>query len=132
MSNVGLEANDDLRLEILQHFRDNPRLARNIRYWGANNVGLNHEEKLIAKVLLNTRRDEQRLPDGDELAGQVGLGRAGLGERLAFMARAGFLTESPGEDLGYALADGADMWGGPLRHNFHTATVEGEKPFDVW
>ena len=132
MSNLGLKLDDDLRMEIVKHFRDNPRLARNIRYWGANNYLLDHDEKLIAKYLLNTHRDAQRLPDLEELREQVGLSAGALKQRLAFMARSGFLVAAPGGDLGYALVDDAEMWGGPLRHNFHTITVEGEQPFDVW
>ncbi len=132
MSNLGIMPNDDLRLEIVNHFRDNPRVARNVRYWGANNYLLNHDEKLIAKYLLNTYRDEERLPDLKELREQVGLSASALEQRLAFMARGEFLIAAPNEDLGFALANGAEMWGGPLRHNYHTVTVEGEKPFDVW
>ncbi|MEE9161406.1 MAG: hypothetical protein V3U35_00410 [Candidatus Neomarinimicrobiota bacterium] len=132
MSNLGIAPEDNLRLEIIGHFRDNPRIARNVRYWGANNYLLTPDERLIAKYLLNTRRDEDRQPGPAELGGQVGLDEAELQERLAFMARAGFLTPAADEELGYALAEGAEMWGGPLRHNFHTVTVEGEEPFEIW
>ena len=132
MSNLGLKPDDDLRLEIVNHFRDNPGLARPVRNWGANNYLLGNDEKLIAKYLLNTHRDEQRLTDLKELREQVGLSAKALKQRLAFLARGGFLVEAPGNGLGYALVGDAEMWGGPLRHNFHSVTVEGDKPFDVW
>ncbi len=132
MSNLGLEPNDSLRLEIGQYFRAHTDLANNLKWWGANNYILSNDEKLIAKYLLNTRRDEGRLPGLAELAGAVELSADRLKERLAFMAQAGLVVESSEEDLGYSLADGYQRWGGPLRHNFHTVEVEGEKPFDVW
>ena len=37
-----------------------------------------------------------------------------------------------GQALGFALADEYQSWGGPLRYNFHTVRVAGERPFDVW
>ena len=132
MSNLGIPPEDDLRLEIVGHFRDHPRIARNVRYWGANNYLLNQDERLIAKYLLNTHRDEERRPGPAELGERIGLREAELQARLASMARAGFLAPAANEELGYALAEGAPMWGGPLRHNFHTVTVEGDKPFEVW
>ena len=54
MSNLEIEPNDDLRLKIGQYFRDNTDLAKNLKWWGANNYILSNGEKLIAKYLINT------------------------------------------------------------------------------
>ncbi len=50
MANLGLEKSDDLRLEIIRHLRNNPDLARNLRFWGANNYLLTNKE---GDVLVN-------------------------------------------------------------------------------
>ncbi len=133
MSNLGMEQNDDLRMEIGQYFRDNTQLAKNLRWWGANNYILNHDERLIAKYLINNYDEEKNiLPARKELQEAIGISGQELKNRLAFMARAELLQESDKTELGYSLAEGYNRWGGPLRHNFHTVSIEGDKPFDVW
>ena len=132
MSNLGLDPNDSLRLEIGQYLRDHTELSNNLKWWRPNNYILSNEEKLIAKAVLNPYRDEERLPPVAELAEVLDLGADRVRGRLAFMARAGLLVESDAEELGYAPADGYKGWGGPLRYNFHTVTIEGQQPFDVW
>lgn len=132
MANLGMKTSDGLRLEIIRHLRNNPELARNIRFWGANNYLLTNEERRIAKYLLNTNRDENRLPDIRELSAVLGGGEKEFRERLAFMAKAGLLAISETEPLGYELSEDAELWGGPLRHNFHTVTLGNEPIFDVW
>ena len=132
LSNLGMEPNDVLRLEIGEFFRSNTQLANNLKWWGANNYILSNEEKLIAKYLINTSGDEDRMPGGKELAKALGMSQKMLKGRLAFMMKAGLLEESGDGALGYQLAEGYKRWGGPLRYNFHTVNVEGEKPFDVW
>lgn len=132
MANLGMKTSDDLRLEIIRQLRNNPELARNLRFWGANNYLLTNEERRIAKYLLNTKRDEDRLPDIGELSAILGGGERELRGRLAFMAKAGLLAISDTEPLGYELSEDAELWGGPLRHNFHTIIAGNEPIFDVW
>ena len=132
MANLGIEPDGALRLDIGRHFRAHPELANNLKFWGANNYILSNDEKLIAKYLLNTFRDEERLPGLPELAAAVVLPEAETAARLAFLADAGLLNRSAENELGYALADGYKGFGGPLRYNFHTVEIEGEKPFGLW
>ena len=132
MENLGIEPDDELRLEVGQHFRDNLGLANNLRYWGANNYILSNEEKRIAKYLMRAHETEGRVPSANETAAAIGISAQHLASRFAFMAKAGFLEAANDNDLGYMLVDGYERWGGPLRHNFHTVMIEGEKPFDVW
>ncbi|MFQ5641541.1 MAG: hypothetical protein ACE5IR_26495 [bacterium] len=132
MSNLGLPANDDLRLQIGHHLREHTDLANNLKWWGANNYILNDDEKVIAKYLINTYDAEQHLPDVQETSEAVGFPESDLKARLAFMAQAGLLQQSSEEKLGYALSEGYGKWGGPFRYNFHTVAVAGEKPFGVW
>ena len=132
MANLGMKTSDDLRLEVIRHLRNNPELARNIRFWGANNYLLTNEERRIAKYLLNTSRDENRLTDIGELTAVLGGSEKEFRERLAFMAKAGLLATSATESLGYKLSEDAELWGGPLRHNFHTIIAGNEPIFDVW
>ena len=132
MGNLGMKPDDPFRLQIIDYLRANLDQARNLRFWGPNNYLLTHDEKLIAKLLLNTYRDEDRLPSRQEISGKVNIPEGEVGERLAFLAQAGFLDAAQDPALGYALAEGASQWGGPLRHNFHTIHVEGEPVFDVW
>ncbi len=132
MANLGMEPDDAVRLEIGGHFRAHPELANNLKYWGANNYILSNDEKLIAKYLLNTFQDEDRLPGLAELSEAVALPEAETAQRLRFLADAGLLAPSADGDPGYVLADGYKTFGGPLRYNFHTVEIEGEKPFDLW
>ncbi len=48
------------------------------------------------------------------------------------MEKAGFLQASNNAELGYTLAESFNKWGGPLRHNFHTASIDDGNIFDVW
>lgn len=132
MQNLGMEPDDELRLEIGRYFRDNVQIANNLQYWGANNYIFSNQEKLIAKYLIAEREKKDRTPALAEAAAVLHLGESELRERLAFMAAAGFLQRDPGQDLGFSLAPGYKRWAGPLQHNFHTVTVDEGKPFDVW
>ena len=132
MMNLGIEPDDALRLEIGEHLRDRSDLATNLRFWGANNYILTNEEKRIAKFLIQTHEKEGRTPPLREVASAIGISQEHLRDRLAFMARAGLLRPDSGGELGFALTEDYEPWGGPLRHNFHTVRVEGERPFDVW
>ncbi len=132
MTNLGMEITDDLRLRIIGHLRSNPNLASNLRYWGANNYLLTNQERRIAKYLLNSYRDDNRLPDLQEMGITIGADVQELSSRLAFMESAGLLAKAAAEPLGYGLAEGAEQWGGPLRHNFHTIAMEGQPIYDVW
>ena len=132
MSNLGIEPDDDLRLEIAEHFRDNSNLANNLQWWGTNNYIFSNLEKRLAKYLINALEKDERVPDPAETAAALGISEAELASRLDFMSRAGFAQEAAGEELGYELAPGYRRWAGPLQHNFHTVTIEGERPFDVW
>ena len=51
---------------------------------------------------------------------------------LGFMANVDFLKADKRSGLGFKLAKKAALWGGPLRHNYHTIHVPGEDKFDVW
>ncbi len=132
MANLGMEPDDALRLEIAAYFRSHTELANNLKWWGTNNYILSNDEKLIAKYLLNTHRDQERLPGAPELAKAVALSEAEVASRLAFLTQAGLLEKSADSELGFSLTDGYPTWGGPLRYNFHTVSIEGQKPFDVW
>ena len=132
MSNLGMKSNDDLRLEVGLHFRDNTQLANNLQWWGANNYIFNHDEKLIAKYLINNNDTKKGLPGSKELQDAIGISDKDLKNRLAFMAKAGFLQASNQEGIGFALAEDFNKWGGPLRHNFHTVSIDDGNIFDVW
>ncbi len=132
MDNLEMAADDALRLEIGQYLRDHTDLANNLRFWGANNYIFTNDEKRLAKFLIQAREHDEPTPALDETARALEMRPESLRGRLAFMARAGFLQRDPGQELGFALADEYQSWGGPLRHNFHTVRVAGERPFDVW
>lgn len=132
MANLDMKPDDALRLQVIDYLRANRDKARNLRTWGPNNYILTNDEKLIAKFLLNTKRDESRLPSRREISSKLDIPEREVGDRLAFMAQVGFLYAINDEALGYALGAGAGRWGGPMRHNFHTIHVEGEPVFDVW
>ncbi|MEE9167592.1 MAG: hypothetical protein V3U24_09080 [Candidatus Neomarinimicrobiota bacterium] len=132
MENLGIQSDDELRIKVGQYFRDHPGLIKNLRFWGANNYILTDEEKLIAKFLINTYEFEEQIPGLNEAARALATSEERLKGRLDFMSKAGLLQVSGDEKLGYRLAEGFHRWGGPLRHNFHTVYLEGEKPFGVW
>ena len=129
--NLGVAANDAVRLEVLEHLRENTDLARNLTYWGPNNYVFSNQEKLIAKYLIHMQERESRAATASEATDALEIDEAFLRERLAFMAATGFLEESS-DPLGFALAPGYKRWAGPLQHNFHTVTIDEEQPFDVW
>ena len=132
MENLGLPVDDGLRLEIIAHLRANPKLSRNLRFWGANNFLLTNNERRMAKLLLNAWRDSQDLPTLKSASKTLGLTEKEVAAMLAFMAESGFLAADGDSGLGYSLAEDAALWGGPLRHNYHTIHVAGEDKFDVW
>ncbi len=132
MSNLGMKSNDDLRLEVGQFFRDSTQLAKNLQWWGANNYIFNHDEKLIAKYLINNNDTKKELPGSKELQDEIGITDKDLKNSLAFMEKAGFLQSSDNVELGYTLAESFNRWGGPLRHNFHTVSIDDGSIFDVW
>ncbi len=132
MENLSLGQDDDLRLEVLEHFRSNTNLANNLKFWGANNYVLSNQERRIAKYLINAYDIDDRIPDLGELSRALRISEGELRERLAFLRRVGLLVDSATEPLGYALTEKYARWGGPLRHNFHTITIGDGKPFDVW
>ncbi len=132
MVNLDMASDDGLRLDIAQHFRDHTELARNLSFWGANNYILTNEERRIAKFLIRVHEQEGRTPLLSEAARALEISSDRLRNRLAFMAQAGFLRSDPNQELAFSLVEEYEAWGGPLRHNFHTVRVEGERPFDVW
>ena len=132
MSNLGVPANDDLRLKVGEHLRANTSLARPLRTWGPNNYILSNDEKVIAKYLISFFEDKQQMPTLGEVAGATEVPQEDLNARLEFMARAGFLKKSDDTSIGFSLGEDYETWGGPLRYNFHTVSVEGEKAFGVW
>jgi len=132
MQNLGMEPDDDLRLEVIEHFRANTGLANNLQFWGANNYVFSNEERRIVKVLINAFDEDDELPTMAALVEELAITAERLRDRLAFIARAGLLTASSETDIGYELIDKYSSWGGPLRHNYHTITIGDGKPFDVW
>ena len=131
MDNLGIAADDAVRLEVLAHLHANTDLANNLTYWGPNNYVFSNEEKRIAKYLIHMQEREARAATEGEATEALEVDEAVLRERLPFMAATGFLEESD-DPLGFSLAPGYKRWAGPLQHNFHTVTIEGERPFDVW
>ena len=132
MQNLGMEPDDDLRLEVIEHFRANTGLANNLQFWGANHYVFSNEERRIVKALINAFDEDDELPTMTALVEELAITAERLRERLAFIARAGLLTVSSETDIGYELIDKYSSWGGPLRHNYHTITIGDGKPFDVW
>lgn len=131
MDNLGMEQDDKMRLQIGEHFRENSNLARNLRYWGPNNYLLNNDEKRIAKYIIFIFEKNNRYPTLSEASIALEFEEEYIKERLAFINKAGLIHPSDNE-IRYNLVDKYNTWGGPLRYNFHTVTVEGEKPFGVW
>ncbi len=131
MDNLGIEQDDELRLRIGEHFRDNTQLARNLRFWGANNYILNDDEKRIAKYIIFLFKKENRYPTLSEASNSLDLEEEYIEQRLAFINKTGLIRPSDNE-IRYSLAADHNTWGGPLRYNYHTVSVEGEKPFGVW
>ena len=132
MSNLGMEPDDGLRLAVGEHLRANTGLARYLRNWGANNVILSTVEKRIAKYLIGVYEETGAMPALEAISEAIGLAAEDTTARLDFMTKAGLLEQSGPEGLGYSLAEGFASWGGPLRYNFHSVAVQGEKPFGVW
>ncbi|MFC1564768.1 hypothetical protein ACFL6G_07510 [candidate division KSB1 bacterium] len=132
MENLGITPDDDLRLEIGDHFRKNQGLSNNLKFYGANNYTLSNEEKIITKFLIREYRSEDRMPELNEISEAMGISQELLTGRLRFLERAGLLEEDSRSGPGFTLTEGYELWGGPLRYNFHTVRIDGEFPYDVW
>ena len=72
-----------------------------------------------------------KYPSLPESSKVLDLSRDYIADRLKFMDAVGILKKS-NNILKYKLVDNYATWGGPLRYNYHTLYVEGEKPFGVW
>ena len=131
MDNIGLKQDDEMRLQIGNHFRENKRLASNLRFWGPNNYILSHTEKLITKYLIHKIEREGGYPTIAETVKALEIDEKTLKERFAFMKKAGILLSAK-NSIKYSLVFDYKTWGGPLRYNSHIVTVEGEQPFGVW
>ena len=131
MTNLGMKQDDKLRLSIAEHLRMNKGLAKNLRWWGPNNYILSNDEKRITKYLIHMIEREGGYPALAEAAISLDLSQKFLNRRLQFMEAVGIVKKS-GNKLKYSLVDNYNTWGGPLRYNYHTVSIEGEKPFGVW
>lgn len=131
MTNLGMKQDDEIRLQIGDHFRENVGLASNLRFWGANNYILSNVEKRITKYLIHMIEREGGYPALAKAAIVLNLSPKYLNRRLQFMEAAGIVKKS-GNKLKYSLVDNYKTWGGPLRYNYHTVSIEGEQPFGVW
>ena len=131
MSNLGMKQDDEIRLQIGDHFRKNSNLASNLRFWGANNYILSNDEKRITKYLIHMIERNGGYPTLAEAAIALNLSPKYLNRRLQFMEAAGIVKKS-GNKLKYSLVDNYKTWGGPLRYNYHIIAIEGEQPFGVW
>ena len=132
MENLGFEPDDTLRLEVGHHFREHTEIANNLKFWGANNYILSHEEKRISKQIINTFDLEEELPTMEALVQELAIPEERLQDRLRFLRDAGLLQEAAESPIGYELVRQYGRWGGPLRHNYHTVAIGDGKPFDVW
>jgi len=131
MTNLGMKQDDELRLSIAEYLRENKSLARNLRWWGPNNYILSNDEKRITKYLIYMFEKNGKYPSIQESSKSLDLSRDYIADRLKFMTAVGIVKKSK-SNLKYSLVDNYNTWGGPLRYNFHTVYVEGEKPFGVW
>ncbi len=131
MANLGFEPEDKLRLSVGEHFRENKRLARNLRFWGPNNYLLSNDEKLIVKYVIHMVERKGGYPSREDISKALNFENEYLEKRIDFIEKAGLFIPSNSSPQ-FKLADNYNTWGGPLRYNYHTVYVEGEKPFGVW
>jgi len=131
MTNLGMNQDDELRLSIALHLRNNRGLANNLRFWGPNNYILSNDEKRFTKYLIHMVEREGRYPSLSESAKTLDLSQEYLSRRLEFMEAVGLVNRS-NNILKYSFVKNYNTWGGPLRYNYHTLYVDGEKPFAVW
>jgi len=131
MTNLGMKQDDELRLSIAEYLRENRSLARNLRWWGPNNYILSNDEKRITKYLIHMFEKNGKYPSITESSKTLDLSLDYIADRLKFMNAVGIVKKSK-TNLKYSLVDNYATWGGPLRYNYHTLYVEGEKPFGVW
>ena len=131
IENLGMKQDDELRLQIGDHFRENLDLVSNLRISGLNNYLLSNTEKLIANYMIHKIENESGYPTLEEAVKVLEIDKKTLKERMAFMKKAGILVSAE-NSLKYSLIFNYKTWGGPLRYNYHTVTIEGEQPFGVW
>ncbi|MEE9190680.1 MAG: hypothetical protein V3U16_07915 [Candidatus Neomarinimicrobiota bacterium] len=132
MANLNIKPDDLLRLSVGQYIRDNPGIARNIRFWSANNYILSDQEKRIIKYLIFTGEKTDLTPSLRVMSKDLVINENNLQDRLSFLAKTGILIKDSDRPLGYSLVNNYSNWGGPLRYNFHTVTVDDANPFGVW
>src|SRR5262249_13908562 len=68
MSSLGMNPSDEVRLKIGDYIEHHPELHEVIRRWGWETLVLTQNEKLIARAVINTQRDNQPIAGEAEIA----------------------------------------------------------------
>ena len=118
IENLGMKQDDELRLQIGDHFRENLDLVSNLRISGLNNYLLSNTEKLIANYMIHKIENESGYPTLEEAVKVLEIDKKTLKVRMAFMKKAGILVSAK-NGIKYSLIDNYKTWGGPLRYNSH-------------
>ena len=126
MQNLGMEPDDELRLEVAEHFRADTGLANNLQFWGANNYVFSNEERRIVKALINAFDEDDELPTMAALVEELAI----TAERLRrqpeeLWQSAGVLIHKFGKIGGIELArSDTDAKGVFVKVTFENATRE--------
>src|SRR5438128_12468148 len=87
MNALKVAPSDETRFRIGNYIKTHPELHEIIRRWGWVTLVLTPDEKLIARALINTERDNKPSPSVSELATAVGIAEPDVKRGLAMLER---------------------------------------------
>jgi hypothetical protein len=105
METVGLHPSDETRFRIGQHIKRHPELHVVIRQWGWETLVLTPNEKLIARAIINTAREQKPAPGLAEIAKAVAVSQNDVKRGLVMLEKYQILKrEESAGGAGYAVA----------------------------
>jgi hypothetical protein len=133
MDAVGLPPSDEARFRIGQYIKQHPELHVIVRRWGWETLVLTPDEKLIARAIINTAREQQPAPTLAEIAKAVGVSQNDAKRGLAMLERYQILKRDEAVvGAGYAVAAPRYLnWNPRLDFVFHRMTVSSGRNTSV-
>jgi hypothetical protein len=133
MDAVGLPPSGETRFRIGLYIKQHPELHVIVRQWGWETLVLTPDEKLIARAIINTAREQQPAPTLAEIARAVGVSQNDAKRGLAMLERYQILKRDEAVvGVGYAVAVPRYLnWNPRLDFVFHRLTVSSGRNTSV-
>lgn len=132
IATLKVEASDETRFRIGTYIKAHPELHEVVRRWGWVTIVLTPDEKLIARALINARRDGKPFPRVDEIAKAVGTSETQTNRGLAMLERYEILKKDNNSGGGgYSVLPQYVKWEPRLDFLFHKVTLDSGRQFNT-